>query len=261
MSKFSFDSIDIISKIDEGILDYAFTKNYREASMAPKSMRRIMLEISSLSTSLPIHRGSSIFVRVDESRPDVLKVLITGPDSTPYKNGCYEFDMFIPDSYPQKPRLVKFITTRGGTFRFNPNLYECGMVCLSLLGTWDGPSWDPNQSTILQVLISIQSLIFVDNPYYNEPGYEHEMHTEYSQRESKAYNDNIYQGNLRHAILTQIQRPSLIWTDVIQNHFELKREEIIKQCEANADDTTDATTEVKKSILQVIKTNNKQQKE
>ena len=45
--------------------------------------------------------------------------------------------------------------------RFNPNLYNCGKVCLSLLGTWAGPGWNPKTSTLLQVLVSIQSLIMV----------------------------------------------------------------------------------------------------
>jgi hypothetical protein len=31
------------------------------------------------------------------------------------------------------------------------NLYNCGKVCLSLLGTWNGPGWDPAHSTLLQV--------------------------------------------------------------------------------------------------------------
>jgi len=43
-------------------------------------------------------------------------------------------------------------------------------VCLSLLGTWSGPGWISDQSTLLQVLISIQSLIFCEEPYLNEPG-------------------------------------------------------------------------------------------
>ncbi len=37
--------------------------------------------------------------------------------------------------------------------RFNPNLYNCGKVCLSLLGTWGGDrgeSWDSNVSSMLQ---------------------------------------------------------------------------------------------------------------
>ena len=50
--------------------------------------------------------------------------------------------------------------------RFNPNLYSDGKVCLSLLGTWHGEGWTvPTASnfgsTILQVLVSIQSIIMV----------------------------------------------------------------------------------------------------
>lgn len=47
--------------------------------------------------------------------------------------------------------------------------YAGGKVCLSLLGTWQGPGWTP-QSTILQVLLSIQSLILVRGVLeYNGP--------------------------------------------------------------------------------------------
>lgn len=38
--------------------------------------------------------------------------------------------------------------------QFNPNLYNCGKVCLSLLGTWSGgqgESWDPQASSAFQV--------------------------------------------------------------------------------------------------------------
>ena len=64
--------------------------------------------------------------------------------------------------------------------RFNPNLYSNGKVCLSLLGTWRGQStenWDPKISTLLQVLISIQSIIMSDLVYYNKPSCENEMAT------------------------------------------------------------------------------------
>lgn len=46
-----------------------------------------------------------------------------------------------------------------------------GKVCLSLLGTWDGDkgeSWNAQTSTLLQVLVSIQSLILVPEPFFNE---------------------------------------------------------------------------------------------
>jgi ubiquitin-protein ligase len=69
------------------------------------------------------------------------------------------------------------VTTGGGTVRFNPNLYNNGKVCLSLLGTWRGQStenWDAKVSTILQVLLSVQAIIMSNEVYFNEPGYEHE---------------------------------------------------------------------------------------
>ena len=56
--------------------------------------------------------------------------------------------------------------------RFGPNLYADGKVCLSLLGTWDGPKWSPKHSSLYQLLISIQGLILgVEHPYYLEPGH------------------------------------------------------------------------------------------
>lgn len=49
--------------------------------------------------------------------------------------------------------------------RFNPNLYANGKVCLSILGTWDGPSWTPGM-TLSSVLLSIQTLLSA-TPYHN----------------------------------------------------------------------------------------------
>lgn len=86
-------------------------------------MTRIASEVTSLSTNLPVEAGSSIFVRVDEDRPDVIKALIVGPEDTPYENGMFEFDILLPLTYPQSPPQVKLVTTGLGRVRFNPNLY------------------------------------------------------------------------------------------------------------------------------------------
>ena len=66
------------------------------------------------------------------------KIMIAGPTGTPYAGGLFEFDCFIPLEYPHKPPLMHLRTTGGGSVRFNPNLYNNGKVCLSLLGTWAG---------------------------------------------------------------------------------------------------------------------------
>lgn len=97
----------------------------------PKTLYNELLEFQ---LNLPIAKNSSIFIRVDESRLDLLRCLITGPFETPYSLGCFFFDILLND-YPQKPPKVQFLTTDAGRVRFNPNLYNCGKVCLSLLGT------------------------------------------------------------------------------------------------------------------------------
>ncbi|KAK4687368.1 hypothetical protein P7C73_g2746, partial [Tremellales sp. Uapishka_1] len=137
---------------------------------APKRSLAIAKELAILTTSLPVGWNSTIFLRVDEARVDCLKAMIVGSEGTPYENGCFIFDIFLPMEYNHLCPLVKSMTTNGGTYRYNPNLYADGKVCLSLLGTWSGPGWIGGQSTLLQVLISLQSLILCEEPYLNEPG-------------------------------------------------------------------------------------------
>ena len=54
--------------------------------------------------------------------------------------------------------------------RFNPNFYNNGKICLSILHTWAGPRWSASQ-TLTSLLCSIQSLM-TEKPYQNEPGHE-----------------------------------------------------------------------------------------
>jgi ubiquitin-conjugating enzyme E2 Z len=93
-----------------------------------------------------------------------------GPFDTPYEGGFFYFRVNFLDDYPQTAPKVKLITTGGGSVRFNPNLYANGKVCLSILGTWHGPSWSP-VNTLSSVLLSIQSLMN-EKPLRNEPGFE-----------------------------------------------------------------------------------------
>jgi ubiquitin-protein ligase len=114
-----------------------------------------------------------VYLRVDNDRVDVMRAMIVGPQDTPYDLGLFVFDIYLPPNYPEEPPKVLFVTNGKGSFRFNPNLYSGqGKVCLSLLGTWSGPGWNPSQSTLLQVLISIQAMILNETPFLNEPGWE-----------------------------------------------------------------------------------------
>lgn len=107
--------------------------------------------------------------------------------------------------------LVNLQTTGHGTVRFNPNLYADGKVCLSVLNTWSGrpeEKWSPTTCSMLQVLVSIQSLILVTEPYFNEPGYERQRGTPQGDDQNMVYNAVVSSENVRWAILEQIINPS-----------------------------------------------------
>ncbi|KAK4096724.1 hypothetical protein N658DRAFT_435474, partial [Parathielavia hyrcaniae] len=163
---------------------------------APRRMKKLLAQVSSLSTDLP----DGIYVRHGESRLDVLKVLIVGPVDTPYEHGLFEFDMWIPSEFPQSSPQMFFRTTAGGVIHFNPNLYPNGRVCLSLLGTWGGQGWEPDRSTILQILVSIQAMVFNDKPYHNEPGHEYHQPENYKTH-IEQYNRNVEQKTADYAII------------------------------------------------------------
>lgn len=82
-----------------------------------------------------------------------MKCIIMGASETPYAHGAFLYELIFDNDYPNKPPTCSIATTGGGTVRFNPNLYNNGYVCLSLLGTWRGNSktenWDPKLSSIL----------------------------------------------------------------------------------------------------------------
>ncbi|XP_048586023.1 baculoviral IAP repeat-containing protein 6 isoform X2 [Nematostella vectensis] len=242
MKPLQFDTCEIVpedgSKL-EFVVGYHFASALRSAVSSgdpgsPARARRLAQEISSLSTSLPLSSSSSVFVRCDEDRLDVMKVLITGPAETPYANGCFEFDVYFPQNYPEAPMQINFETTGHHTVRFNPNLYNDGKVCLSILNTWHGrpeEKWNAQTSSFLQVLVSTQSLILVAEPYFNEPGYERSRGTPSGQQNSQEYNANIRQACVRWAMLEQLRKPSACFKEVIQSHFYLKKDEILQQCE------------------------------
>ena len=69
-------------------------------------LSRIMREITTMRTSLPVQYGAGIWVRPDEDQPHLLKALISGPMDTPYTHGLFEFDICLPPQYPNVPPKV-----------------------------------------------------------------------------------------------------------------------------------------------------------
>ncbi|KAH8039258.1 hypothetical protein HPB51_005504 [Rhipicephalus microplus] len=139
----------------------------------------------------PLEQGETTPQCRSRAKRDIMD-LLTDPPPGVYIAPC-------PPDYPIKPPRVRFMTTDAGRVRFNPNLYECGKVCLSILGTWSGPAWSPAQC-IASVLISIQSLLS-EKPYHNEPGYEKEK----TPGDSKQYNLVVQHETIRVAVCDTVE--------------------------------------------------------
>ena len=103
---------------------------------------------------------------------------------------------------------------------------------MSLLGTWsgqEGETWNPKNSSFLQVMVSIQSLILVEQPYFNEPGWERKMHTPEGKTLSSAYNQDLHPHTIQLAMSNMLLKPPAGFEDVVINHFKMKKQEIINK--------------------------------
>jgi len=231
MTPHSFGEVDFFNPDQEEYFHHFRALIKSETSSSAKKMRALVREATALASSLPLYLESSVFFRIDESRMDVMKCIITGPEDTPYAHGCFLFDIYCSNEFPAVPPQVNLQTTGSGSVRFNPNLYNCGKVCLSLLGTWRGgpnEQWNEATTTLLQVFVSIQSLILVSQPFFNEPGYETLMNTTKGDLQSAAYNNTIRLAAINFAMLDMLKNPPLGFEQVIKLHFTLKAPRVMK---------------------------------
>lgn len=208
--------------------NHYFSKLASHGNQASKSCtKRIQEEWKILEKDLP----DTIFVRVYETRMDLLRAVIIGADGTPYHDGLFFFDVFFPSNYPNVPPHVHY---HSFGLRINPNLYDCGKVCLSLLNTWGGrgkEKWIPGESTMLQVLVSIQGLILNAKPYFNEPGYAKLSGSAIGEQSSMHYNENTYILNLKTMVYC-MRRPPQHFEDFVIGHYFQSCQDILVACKA-----------------------------
>ena len=167
------------------------------------AVRRLLKDIKEIIKS-PLTSNGIHYVHNDS---DMLngQAMIIGPSGTPYERGYYFFDFVFPPDYPHTPPKVKYRTNDGST-RFNPNLYKCGKVCVSILNTWHGEQWTGCQ-TISSVLLTLCTLLN-DNPLFNEPGISKGHH------DCNNYNEIIKYKNFEVAIIGMLD------SDYIKTKFE-----------------------------------------
>ncbi|KAJ2716037.1 ubiquitin-conjugating enzyme E2 N [Coemansia spiralis] len=82
------------------------------------------------------------------------QVVMAGPSQSPYENGKFSLELFLPDDYPMLPPKVRFLTKM-----YHPNIDKLGRICLDILKD----KWSPALQ-IRTVLLSIQALLSAPNP-------------------------------------------------------------------------------------------------
>ncbi|KAL4585610.1 hypothetical protein LXL04_010233 [Taraxacum kok-saghyz] len=190
-------------------------------------LKKVRQEWNILGNDLP----ETIYVRVFEERMDLIKAAIVGAPGTPYEDGLFFFDIFLPPEYPNEPPMVHY---KSGGLRVNPNLYESGRVCLSLLNTWTGSgseTWNPNGSTILQVLLSLQALVLNNKPYFNEAGYDQQVGSAEGEKNSCSYNENAILMSYK-SMLYVLRNPPKHFEALVEDHFSKRCVHILRACKA-----------------------------
>lgn len=158
-----------------------------------ETIRRLLKDVKQIIKHPLTDNG--IYYIHDETDMTKGYAMIIGQSDTPYYGGYYLFSFDFPTDYPFSPPKVTYMTNDGKT-RFNPNLYRCGKVCVSILNTWSGDKWTSCQ-TINSILLTLCSLLN-DAPLLNEPGQG--KHS----RDFMSYQKSIQFKNIEYAICDMI---------------------------------------------------------
>ncbi|GLT42941.1 hypothetical protein SLA2020_169180 [Shorea laevis] len=208
-------------------LDHYFLGASGQINNGRKWLKKVQQDWNILQNNLP----DGIYVRAYEDRMDLLRAVIVGAYGTPYQDGLFFFDFHLPPEYPDVPPSAYY---HSGGWRINPNLYEEGKVCLSLLNTWTGRGnevWDPVSSSILQVLVSLQGLVLNSRPYFNEAGYDKQVGTAEGEKNSLAYNENTFLLNCK-TMMYLMRKPPKDFEELVRDHFRRRGYYILKACDA-----------------------------
>lgn len=194
-------------------------KNENKQKFIPVSaQKRIAFDIKDILRNPLTNEG--IYYKHDENDLTTGYAMIVGPEDSVYQYGYLFFKFKFPIDYPYSPPNVFYIPFSTNV-RYHPNLYRNGKVCLSIINTWNGPSWSSTQS-LRSILITLQSILD-DKPLLHEPG-------RFTDETIKKYNEIITFTNFSKIVEFFFKGVKFIKTLDIINKFT---EEIIYEFKKN----------------------------
>lgn len=196
--------------------------------IAPQASRRVLKDIQRAQE--PLMQQQGIWYVMDEANLTKGHALIKGPEDTPYDGCLLVFSIQFPSDYPFSPPKVLFCTSDGKT-RFHPNLYIEGKVCLSILGTFSGPSWSGTQS-LSSVLLSILALLD-SNPLAHEPSYSSGTLLDARHRDYADFVEHqmvkLMLESIRHFEADDLYNPWLQFDSIVREQLPLCKERLAKK--------------------------------
>ena len=119
--------------------------------------------------------------------------------------------------------------------------------------------WQPNKSTILSVLISIQAMVLgVTEPYTNEPGYATRVGT----AESLRYTNAVQCKTVKHAMVFWAKRikdeasmslPSDVWNEIVAMYWKHNSLNVLETVRAWSEENSELTNYTSNSHRRVSK--------
>ncbi|KAK5641456.1 hypothetical protein RI129_010003 [Pyrocoelia pectoralis] len=223
---------EVFTILDEAHISHHFYSSEFYPKDKQKFFKTVQKEFKLFKESLP----PGLWIRAYGNRMDLLSVMIEGPKDTPYEDGLFLFDLQLSRDYPLSPPLCHYISY--SSERLNPNLYVEGTVCISLLGTWLGRSTEvwSTSSTLLQLIVSIQGLILVAEPYYNEAGYEKQMNSQKGYENSRTYNEVVILKLVQSMTKLALAPPEVFAKEIVA-YCAMHREKMCNRLEKWCDDS------------------------
>ncbi|XP_059630190.1 putative ubiquitin-conjugating enzyme E2 38 [Cornus florida] len=219
-----FQQFDVVADYSDN--EFAKLEN-PHVSTESATYKTIMKKREILEKNLP----ESIYVRAYEKRIDLVKAVIVGASGTPYHNGLFFFDFEFPQDYPNVPPKAHYRSF--GLFGLNLNLNSNGIIRLSLLNTCvHGPKWKPWSSNILQVLLSLRTLVLNERAcLINEPEFVELEGIKLMEEQSRKCNYYAF-GLLCKTMIFLLQNKPNNFEDFIVEHFRNRGHVILTACKA-----------------------------
>ena len=189
--------------------------------ISKETIQRLLRDVKAVMKNPLTENG--IYYAHDDKNMMKGYAMIVGPEDTPYFGGYYFFELRYPSDYPHSPPHVIY-HTNGDNIRFNPNLYKCGKVCISILNTWRGEQWTSCQ-TISTVLLTLCTILCKE-PLLNEPGIT-KTHLDFEK-----YTQIIAYKNIEIACLHMIKKREGVYPEMFDMFYAYMKEHFIKNADA-----------------------------